>query len=116
MHRGRWLGTLGSPKLGSRKVPIVKDTARPELQLRALALLRDYYQTAFLLSRVDLNEFNHARPPSRRYQSIADLVKEGLAAAGAVASFAVELGLVTPDQARQALLDLLAEHPELSIR
>jgi undecaprenyl pyrophosphate synthase len=80
---------------------------------RALDLVRDRYDQVASIARVDLKAVNRPRPVSMQYGSRREIVREFLAVAGEVATFAVTLGLITPDQARQAILDFAAAHPEL---
>jgi len=80
---------------------------------RALDLVRNGYDQVASVARVDLKAINRPRPASLQYGSRDEIVREFLAAPGAVATFAVNLGLITADQARQAILDFGAAHPEL---
>ena len=84
---------------------------------KALQLVRKEYQTAadmraFAL-RVGVDHINRVRPPSIRYGSVEEVFREFMHGAGAVADFAVELGLISPEEAGQVIRDLYAAQPEL---
>jgi hypothetical protein len=63
---------------------------------RALQLVREGYDAAIAMRRVDLKVLNAARPPGLQYKSHDELFREFWHAAGSVARFAVVLGLITP--------------------
>jgi len=48
-----------------------------------------------------------------QYRSINELVREWLAAAGAVCTFAVNIGVITPQEALQIIRDFQAAHPDM---
>ena len=73
-----------------------------DLRERAYELLRDRYAAARDLSSISPRTYeliNRVRPPEMRYDKPERLGQEFWAMAGAVATFAVELGLITPEQA-----------------
>lgn len=70
---------------------------------RALRLVRDGYQMAIDMQTVDLDRINRARPPELRYATRADLLRDFWHAAGAVATFAVQVKLISPSDAQEIL-------------
>jgi hypothetical protein len=48
-----------------------------------------------------------------RYGSTLELVREYLHCAGAVSTFAVNVGLIAPEEAAQIIRDSSAAHPEM---
>ena len=70
-----------------------------ELKARALALVRPEYEYATAAAQADLERINRVRPESLRYGSVQELVRESFHAAGAVSTFAVNVGLLSPDDA-----------------
>jgi hypothetical protein len=70
---------------------------------RALKLVRDCYQAAVAMQTVDLESINRVRPPELRYGTRAELVREFWNAAGAVATFAVQMQLISPSDAEEIL-------------
>jgi uncharacterized protein YlaN (UPF0358 family) len=83
------------------------------LREAALDLVREEYENAARLNTVSLEKINRVRPPWKPYASIDQLVDEWLAMAGAVSTFAVRLGLISPEEAGQIIRDFFAAHPEL---
>ncbi len=86
-----------------------------DLRRQARERVREQYELAAGWRRVNLTALNRGGSPSTAYGSIEEVEREWLAAAGQVASFAVALGLITPDEARQILVDFCANHPELTV-
>jgi hypothetical protein len=48
-----------------------------------------------------------------KYRDVRELIQEHSARAGAVATFAVVLKLITPEQAAEAIRQFHASHPEI---
>jgi uncharacterized protein YlaN (UPF0358 family) len=86
------------------------------LRRRALRLLREQYETIAAAQQVRLDSVNSARPPALRYRSREDLIQEWRERADAVSAFAVRLGLITPEEAKKAILAFYARHPEMRHR
>ncbi len=86
-----------------------------DLRRQARLRVREQYELAAGWRRVNLKALNRGRSPTTTYCSIEEVEREWLAAAGQVAGFAVSLALITPDEARQILLDFCADHPELTV-
>ncbi len=84
-----------------------------QLKRRALYLVQNRYEAAARLQNLTLEQLNRDRGAGERHASVAELIRWELARAEAVATFAVTLGLITPDQARQAIADNDAAHPGL---
>ncbi len=80
---------------------------------RALERVRAQYEYAAGMSELSLQSVNRVRPPSMQYRSINELVREWLAAAGAVCTFAVNIGVITPQEALQIIRDFQAAHPDM---
>lgn len=70
---------------------------------RALALVRDAYKQAIALRTADLERINGPRPLALKYQSRDELFRDFWHAAGAMATFAVNMGLITRDDAENLL-------------
>ncbi len=70
---------------------------------RALALVRDAFQQAIAVRSVDLDGVNGPRPAELRYHSQLELFRDYWHAAGAVATFAVNMALITPADAQEIL-------------
>jgi hypothetical protein len=70
---------------------------------RAIRLVRHGYQVAVGMQTVDLDSINRARPADLRYGTRAELVREFWNAAGAVATFAVQMQLISPSDAEEIL-------------
>jgi hypothetical protein len=83
------------------------------LRYQALELVRERYEDAAQMRDANLESINQVRPPSLRYPSMDHVVYQWLAMAGAVSTFAVNVGLITSEQARQVIVDFLTAHPEM---
>jgi hypothetical protein len=83
------------------------------LRRRALELVAQRYADAASVATTDLDSVNTVRPPPMRYHSQNELVLEFVDKATAVATFAVNLELITPQQAEAAVKRFFEEHPEL---
>jgi hypothetical protein len=83
------------------------------LRRRALELVDQRYADAASVATTDLDSVNTVRPPPMRYRSRNELVLEFVDKATAVATFAVNLELITPQQAEAAIKRFFEEHPEL---
>jgi predicted Fe-S protein YdhL (DUF1289 family) len=75
--------------------------------------VRDAYEDIVRLGRLRLEQVNRRRHPAERYCSTEEFVRELWARAGAISTFAVNVGLITPEQALQIIADFLDEHPEV---
>jgi len=84
-----------------------------DLRDRAKDLIRTAYANAASMADVKLSVINSVRPESLRYSSNSELVREFVSTAGAVATFAVNLGVVTPDDVRKIMHEFFSLHPEL---
>jgi len=82
-----------------------------EMKRRALELVREAYSTAAEMRNVPLDVINRKQPPNLRYRSSLELVREEFAAANALATFAVQLGLLTSDQAAELLRESQRKNP-----
>jgi hypothetical protein len=82
--------------------------------LRRLALdkVREQYEHVAAVRQVELDSVNRVRPPSLRYKSVDELLREWSSAANAVSRFAVDLGLITPEQAGQIIREFYAKNSE----
>jgi hypothetical protein len=96
---------------------MLDDPAAPEsievLRRRALDLVAQQYAAAASVATTDLDSVNTVRPPAMRYRSQTQLVLEFVDKATAVATFAVNLELITPQQAEAAIKRFFEEHPAL---
>lgn len=92
-----------------------KETAESleALPKAALARVREEYETIADMSGLSMDQINRWREPTDQYDSMDEFLRIWWARAGAVADFAVGLGLITPDQAREILVDFCSAHPEL---
>jgi hypothetical protein len=82
----------------------------------ALQLVRGAYEAVALFHGTTpelLERINRPRPSWMRYGSTLELVREYLHCAGAVSTFAVNVGLITPEEAAQVIRDFTATHPEM---
>jgi hypothetical protein len=84
-----------------------------DLRRRALYLVEESYKHAGAVARLDLDTINSVRPAPMCYQSRAELAREWLARAGALADFATNLGLITPDQALSMVLAFSKDNPDV---
>ena len=87
---------------------------KSNLSQRAFDLVSEAYEQEAAILNVDLDRINRMRPPSLRYDSIKDAYRQFVSDAGAVSTFAVNLGLLTSKQAKQIILEFQAAHPELA--
>ena len=67
-----------------------------ELHLKAVVLVREAYDMADKMRNVNLDAVNERRPPTLRYRSKHELVREFMARAGAMQELAGQLGLMHP--------------------
>ena len=79
----------------------------------AVERVREQYEDIVHLGKLRLEQINRVRHPAEYYCSIQEYVRELWARAGAVSTFAVNVGLVSPDQALQIIQDFLDEHPDI---
>jgi len=66
------------------------------LRARALELIAGAWDVARDMEGTPLDAINRVRPPDLRYGRQEDLVREWVAVAGAISTFAVQMGLITP--------------------
>ncbi len=89
--------------------------APPMVTLRrhALDLVRQRCEAAADMRHVRLERINRSRPTELRYRTIDEVVREFMEEANAVSTFAVEVGLITSEEARRVILEIFASHPEM---
>ncbi|MEA2682697.1 MAG: ribonuclease / adenosylcobalamin/alpha-ribazole phosphatase [Chloroflexota bacterium] len=85
----------------------------PDARRAAMDLVREAYYNAAHMATGDLKALNRRRPPGMRYESHRQLVHEFLLMAGAISTFAVQVGLVQPDELKAFLREFWAEQPDL---
>lgn len=68
------------------------------LHQKALKLVRAAYDAADGMRKVDLDALNNGRPPTRRYHTQHELVREFIERASAMLNFAGHLGLIDSDE------------------
>ena len=91
--------------------PTVADTR--DLRQQAMDLVREAYYDAANLAGTDLAPLNRTRPPGMRFASEDQAIREYLQMAGATSTFAVRLGLVSPEELLAFLREFHAEQPDL---
>lgn len=79
----------------------------------AMELVREAYYAAANMVGSDLEAINRSRPPGMRYRSERRLIHEFLLMAGAVSTFAVQVGLIEQDALTAFLKEFWAEQPDL---
>jgi len=79
----------------------------------ALKLVRAEYECIASIASVPLPRLNRSRPASTAYRSIEDVIHEWAGCARAMAMFAVNLHLITPEQAVEVVREFRAHHPNL---
>jgi hypothetical protein len=74
-------------------------TPEPDERARtkALALIADAWAVAQAMESTPIEVVNRSRPPELRYRTQEDLAREWVAVAGAVSTFAVQMGLIAPE-------------------
>ena len=92
----------------------IPDHELKDLQRKAPELVNEHYSIAAGVAALDLEALNSVRPPSVHYHSHAEVLREFLSRAGAVATFALNLGLITASQAAEAIRIFQAAHPKLT--
>ena len=80
---------------------------------KALDLIAEQYEQAAGVHRTGFERLNRVRPTSLRYTSQFELDREYLSMAAAVVTFAVNMGLVSPDDVLQIMKQYFAAHSEL---
>ena len=85
-----------------------------ERHQRALEYVREQYEHAAGMMRLNVERLNEHRPPGQQYSSTSDLVREFLSMAGAVNNFAVHMDLISPDDSLRIILDFHRAHPKLN--
>lgn len=83
-----------------------------DLRQRAIDRLRSAYEDIYYLSRLPLSSLNKRRNVSNEYHSITEYTRELFARASAIGTFAVELGLISPNDQRDAMYEFCDNHPE----
>jgi hypothetical protein len=92
---------------------VEQPTDVPEtIRNKALELVREAYEDIARMVDAPLEKINAVKPPSMQYGSINELIREYFSRAGAVATFAVNVELITPEQARRVIVEFQAAHPE----
>lgn len=84
-----------------------------DVRRQALELIGQAYESAAQMQHVNISSISRARPPSMRYRSRREIVREFLATAGAISTFAVNVGLISPSEAARTIRDFSARHPEM---
>jgi hypothetical protein len=92
-----------------RKMP----RSREAIRRAALGRVREEYENIAHMSRLSLDQINRAEPVSRHYRSVDEYLRIWFSRAEAVSSFAVNLGLISPQQALQVIHEFQDAHPEL---
>jgi hypothetical protein len=85
-----------------------------ELRAEAIHSLREAYEDVYHLSKLSLTTLNKRRDDSTKYQSINEYKRELLARASAIGNFAVNLGILKPDDQLDAMYEFCDNHPELA--
>ena len=70
---------------------------------KALAFVRDSFRQAIAMRTIDLELINASRPLALKYHSREEAFRDFWHAAGAVSTFAVKMGLITPADAASVL-------------
>lgn len=83
-----------------------------DLHDRALSEIRIAYQNAWDISHMPLDRLNSAREPGNEWRDNEEVLGFELACAARVVSFAVNIGLITPDEARDVISEFYTSHPE----
>jgi hypothetical protein len=84
------------------------------MRRRALDLVREGFEVAAGMRHVRLDRLNSGQPPASQYRTQEELERDFLHAAVAVSTFAVNMGLITPEQAAQVIRDFQDAHPEVA--
>ena len=98
---GKPVGGGAVPNQQLELAPIAPGRAGPAVepvQRAALAAVTRAFRDAVEIPRASLEEINRRLPDGLRYGTERDLWRERWAAASAVGRFAVEMGLVSPDE------------------
>ena len=106
---GRPTATRGRSAAPRSKGKVATAPAEPG----AVERVREAYEDIVRLGGLRLEQVNRLRHPAERYCSMQEYVRELWARAGAVSTFAVNVGLITPDQALQIIRDFMDEHPHV---
>lgn len=94
----------------------MSDDSVADLRWNALKLLHAQYEIMIATPPgvLDLAHINHGlQPVSFQYRSTGEYLAALFASAAALSAFAVDLGLVSVEQARDAALEPFRKHPEL---
>lgn len=85
------------------------------LRRNALVLVQAAYNDAWDISRLPLEALNRVRPPDRAYRSHDEVLEVEASRATGLATFAVTLGLIAPEQALQMLVEFNEKHPDAGL-
>jgi hypothetical protein len=66
-----------------------------------------------MLAKVPLDTLNRGARPELPYRSTDEVVDEWAGRATAIATFAVNLGVITPQDAEELIVGFFDRHPEL---
>jgi uncharacterized protein YlaN (UPF0358 family) len=80
-----------------------------ELHRKAVELVRNAYDMADKMRKVNLDALNEARPPTMRYHAQYEVVMEFLNRAGAMLEFAGQLGLIDSEENGEILRSISSE-------
>lgn len=80
---------------------------------KATNLIKEAWEAVAQMYAVDLDKVNRVRPDDLRYSSRGELIREYVSRANAVATFAVNVGLITPAEATELQLEFERTHPEI---
>jgi len=84
-----------------------------ELRERALALIRAEYDSVASFAKLPLETVNRGAPADLPYRSTDEVVDEWTSRATAMATFAVNLGVITREDAQELIVSFFERHPEL---
>lgn len=104
---------IGAAMWNARMKRVARKTLS-SLKLEALERVRAEYEAAAGLSKLGLDRLNEIRKPADPLPSLAHFQEIWLARAGAVSSFAVNLGLIDPDDAIRIIHEFVDAHPEFA--
>jgi uncharacterized protein YlaN (UPF0358 family) len=102
-------GSTADTKVPGESMESDKET----VHRRALELVRDAYEAIASVSEVDLADLNRPRPVEEQYTSVREVIREWASRADAVSKFAVQLGLISSEEARKTIVDFYSRHPNL---
>src|SRR5882762_384177 len=84
-----------------------------QLHLKSVELVRAAYDVADRMRKVDLAAINEVRPPTLRYHSQYELVREFITRPDTMLDFAGQLGLIESEEDGEIRRSVGRAHPEL---